>query len=1308
MRPHRSKKRIKRSASAFKTAVPSSALKNILNLKRKNQELSRRLVHFQREIEDLRKKEASLEQVECQSRDLMSNLPGMAYRCRNERDWPMFFVSVGCMDLTGYSPMDFTSRRIVYNELIHPQDRKRIWKEVQNALRQKRHFEFRYRIRTKRGEEKWVLEHGHGVNDRSGRLLYLDGLIIDISGFARAEEELRESEERYRSLIEMTRTAYVILDSKGKVLDANDEYVRLTGHKGLDQVLGRSVIQWTLPREKENNAKAIRECLKKGFLRDFETAYVDRHGRVTPILIIATVIEVKGNKKIFSLCHSVAEIKRAEEGIRRSLSLERATLESTADGILVVEDNGAKVSDFNDRFAQLWNIPDAILRSRDDEKLLKYVLPQLNDPGSFLSKVTDLYRHPRKESFDVLKLKNGKILERYSRPQILDGKPVGRVWSFRDVTERELIEKELRESEEKFRSVTEQSPNMIFINQGGRVVYANQQCAKAMGYSIKEFYAPHFNFLSLIHPDDFGMVRRNFRLHQRGKEVAPSEYKMLTKERKVLNTILATKLIDYRGQKAILGIITDITARKKSDELLSQREAYLTSIIENQPGMVWLKDKESRLLAVNHTYVKMAGKKSVEEVVGKTDLDFWPSEMANQFRADDRRVMKSKKHITVEELISEKGAARWHETFKAPVFGANGQVIGTSGYARDITARKKSEHDLRASEMRYRRLFEAAKDGILILNGATGMIEDVNPFLVRMLGYSYEAFLGKKLWEVGAFQDKKKCRAAFRELQTKKYIRYDDLPLEAKDGRLIQVEFVSNVYLIDGVKVIQCNIRDVTERRKAEKLLEESRKRLRHVVDSVPGVVYEFSLHPDGKMGLSFISAGVKKMLGISAETLHRDFSVLIKMIHPEDLQSFRASILDTAKTFGPWSHEFRVRTPAGLTAWFFGNSVPVPMEEDKIRRWRGTVIDITKLKQAEAELKEGRRQLRQIIDTVPHMIFAKDETGRFLLVNRAVGMMYGMEPRLLMGKKRQDIHPVREEAERSLKEDRKVLETGKPVIVKDEIFTDGKGGKHVLQTIRIPFEMAGLKERAILGVSVDVTEQKKVEEFRNDIVRTVSHELRTPLSIEKEGISLLLDGVLGAINSEQKEVLETVMRSIDRLSRMITNLLDISSIETGKIKLLQERTELVNLVKDVAFEFKKRASEKNIDLNKKLPGHEVWILADPDKITQALSNLVDNAIKFTPEGGAVEISLSVSKDGAECCIRDTGVGIAPENISKMFEKFQQFSRTAGPGEKGFGLGLSITKGIIEMHKGRIWAESELGKGTQIIFTLPLHSRKGG
>jgi diguanylate cyclase (GGDEF)-like protein/PAS domain S-box-containing protein len=134
---------------------------------------------------------------------------------------------------------------------------------------------------------------------------------------------------------------------------------------------------------------------------------------------------------------------------------------------------------------------------------------------------------------------------------------------------------------------------------------------------------------------------------------------------------------------------------------------------------------------------------------------------------------------------------------------------------------------IKTSELRYRRLFEAAQDGILLLDAETGAITDVNPFLIDMLGYTREEFVEKKLWEVGAFKDIEASQEAFDALQKNEYIRYEDLPLRAKDGRLIQVEFVSNVYLVDDEKVIQCNIRDITERAQAQAALLKSEARLR-------------------------------------------------------------------------------------------------------------------------------------------------------------------------------------------------------------------------------------------------------------------------------------------------------------------------------------------------------------------------------------------------------------------------------------------------------------------------------------------------
>lgn len=235
--------------------------------------------------------------------------------------------------------------------------------------------------------------------------------------------------------------------------------------------------------------------------------------------------------------------------------------------------------------------------------------------------------------------------------------------------------------------------------------------------------------------------------------------------------------------------------------------------------------------------------------------------------------------------------------------------------------------------------------------------------------------------------------------------------------------------------------------------------------------------------------------------------------------------------------------------------------------------------------------------------------------------------------------------------------------------------------------------------------ELQELDRLKSDFISTVSHELRTPLAITKEGITLIQDGILGHVNEKQAKVLGTARDSIDRLSRLIASLLDISKIEAGRGEIKKSMINVTKLVQQVVSFFEAKAADKGLALKINMPKTGVEAYADNDKIIQVFTNLIGNALKFT-ERGHIEVSVNENEDEIECCVADTGVGVAKKDMPKMFVKFQQINRVHGDGEKGTGLGLSIAKSIVEMHEGRIWAESEEHQGTKIFFTLPKYSQE--
>jgi len=252
---------------------------------------------------------------------------------------------------------------------------------------------------------------------------------------------------------------------------------------------------------------------------------------------------------------------------------------------------------------------------------------------------------------------------------------------------------------------------------------------------------------------------------------------------------------------------------------------------------------------------------------------------------------------------------------------------------------------LGASESRYRRLFETAQDAILILDGDTGEIVDANPFVIELLGYPLADLFGRQLWQIGFFQNIEESKAAYERLQRDGYIRYDDLPLQTRDGRRVDVEFVSNVYEVDGCTVIQCNIRDITARKAAEDAARVSNERFRFLAESMPQMV--FTARPNGDV--DYFNQQWTAFTGFTFDEI-KDWR-WTRFIHPEDLVETVHQWSHSLATGEPFELQHRFRRADGTHRWHLSRASPMRDTKGTITMWISSNTDIDDQKRIEDDL---------------------------------------------------------------------------------------------------------------------------------------------------------------------------------------------------------------------------------------------------------------------------------------------------------------------------------------------------------------------
>ncbi|MFZ4591699.1 MAG: PAS domain-containing sensor histidine kinase, partial [Ignavibacteria bacterium] len=614
------------------------------------------------------------------------------------------------------------------------------------------------------------------------------------------------------------------------------------------------------------------------------------------------------------------------------------------------------------------------------------------------------------------------------------------------------------------------------------------------------------------------------------------------------------------------------------------------------------------------------------------------------------------------------------------------------------------------------RLFESAKDGIIILDAETGMIVDINPFLLEMLGYTHEAFLKKFIWEIGFFRNIVANKDNFLELQQKEYIRYDNLPLETSDGQQVHVEFVSNVYLVHGKKVIQCNIRDISDRYLAEKEREQEQSLSKTIIDSIPGTFY---LLDENGLYLRWNAYQRDEIVGKPEDLVAKTNAA--DTIHPDDREFVQSKIVNVLTNGVDENVESRVLLRGGPEfRWLLmtGRRLMINGRPCLV----GIGIDITERKIAEEAQRKSEANFRAVAELTPMAIYASSGSDqKAVFINETFYNMFGFSmidvptvghwwikafPDEKYRQKVMDQWVYNIEQANKNNTDVAKLEcvctckdgsekiivwTGKTI--GDEFWAFGYDYTQHKQAEEEIHKLNTELERRVVERTAELERaNKELESFSYSI----SHDLRAPLRHISGFAELLIDQNSPHLNEAGVRYLHIISKASVDMGNLIDSLLIFSRLSRAEVK--QTNINSRNLVNRVIDTFNDEISARDVEINiSELPD----INGDTILINQVWVNLISNAVKYTrnKEKAVIEIGGKTENGGTVFYIKDNGAGFNMKYADKLFGVFQRLHKEKE--FEGIGIGLANVSRIVTRHKGKCWAESEVGKGAAFFFSIP-------
>jgi PAS domain S-box-containing protein len=1150
---------------------------------------------------------------------------------------------------------------------------------------------------TRSGKQLQVSVNASIFRDHVGNVRGMFASARDITDQAVLQAQFLSERAYNRGLIEASFDGLVMVDPMLTITDVNEKMCQMSGYERTELIGSAFQDYFT---DAKRAAAGVRNTLDKGALTNYELTLRTKDGHEQLVSFnAATFADQEGKVRgIFASARDITEQGRLQKLLAEEQAYNRGLFEASRDGLVTVNDD-MRITDVNETLCKM------VGRTR--AQLVGSMFAEyFTDRDRAIDGIRLTFEKGLVTNYVLtMQAANEKKLQvSFNAAVFRDAGGVvrGIFASFRDVTDQQELELQLRDTQVYTRSLIESNVDGIMTTDPlGVITDVNEQMVALTGRTREELKGSAFKTY-FTEPD---RAEEAIRLVLHEGKVTNYELTARSKEgRETVVSYNASAFFDRDNRlQGVFAAARTITAQRKLEEQLREQQAYLRGLIESSGDGLITVGPDGFISDVNDQMCRMSGYPR-EDLNGTQFADYFTErEVA---RAGVKQTFE--KGVVTEYALTLVSRTRRHlqVTFNASVFKDSGGVArGIFASVRDVTDRVRLEEQMREQQNYLRGLIESSGDGLVIVD-PEGFITDLNEQMCRMTGYPRQELMGSVFKRY--FTQPDNAELGVRRTLAEGGVTNYELVLESKGGRKAAISFNASVFRApDGhIEGIFASMRDISEKARLETQLTEQQVYNRSLFEASADAL--FAIAPDGV--ITDVNEEATRLSGYTRKHL-------IGSRFNDYFTDPAQAAAGAAKTFA----EGRVIGYELVIVTRQGRRITVSVNAGVFTDASGQALgilagarEISAQKLLEQQLRDSQVYTRSLIESNIDALVTTDAVGVITDVNQQMEALTGHGRNELIGSDLKNYFTEPAVAEEGV---RQTLRDGK--VTDYELTALSRSGKETV----VVYNAATLfdpdhKLEGIFAAVREITERKaferqlqetnleleRADQAKDRFLASMSHELRTPLNAIIGFTGTLLMKLPGPLNPEQEEQLQTVQSSGRHLLSIINDLLDLAKIESGKWEGDFQVIDSAEVAKEVAAGLKPLARNKGLALTVIAPAGAATTTTDRRALSQILINLTNNAIKFTDAG---EVRLEVHENAAngQSSVRfdviDTGIGIKQDDQAKLFRAFEQLKKYGTAPREGTGLGLYICQRLAGLLGGTIEFTTEIGKGSVFSFIVP-------